>query len=514
MDNNNDNKSEKSEIIKNATFIDLIVFKEELLKLMKDMKSEVNNKLTSEFQKFKNIMNNNQTKFSSIESLYLSKLNFIEEREKILTKIKNTEEEFEKSIIKQNIIVDNCNKDLRKACFKYDKIIMDNLYIPSLIGQACQFPNLKEYILSNKDDLDNCISFIKQKEIDLKLFKTKVDESIIKFNFQTKMTLDNNTELIKIKIDDFEKKFYDNLNEFRSIIKNMSLNINLNSSKIKEQEIKNDEKIEILNNLQKNYEKSEKNISNLFLNINSMKNEIENIKRNIIEILSLLSKNNSTNNIQENYEIIGNIKNQNNLVNNNYILEQSKENNYNNNSYENIKYDINKYKYNLFEKDQKIVEDKINGININNFENKDNINLDINKKFKNMFSPIKKNSELLDNINKQIKSLVILDNLKNKENLNSDNSIINKNIDLEKNELNSSEINKSYNSNDKANVKDIENENNKNNNILIMNNKNKPNNENIISRIKNKSQFFYRKNENNNYNNSFSKKKIVKKIKK
>jgi hypothetical protein len=120
----------------------------------------------------------------------------------------------------------------------------------------------------------------------------------------------------------------------------------------------------------------------------------------------------------------------------------------------------------------------------------------------------------LDNINKQIKSLVILDNVKNKENLNSDNSIINKNIDLEKNELNSSEIIKSYNSNDKANVKDIENENNKNNNILIMNNKNKPNNENIISRIKKKSKFFYRKNENNNYNNSFSKKKIVKKIKK
>ena len=31
----------------------------------------------------------------------------------------------------------------------------------------------------------------------------------------------------KIKIDDFEKKFYDNLNEFRSVIKNMSLSFSL-----------------------------------------------------------------------------------------------------------------------------------------------------------------------------------------------------------------------------------------------------------------------------------------------
>ena len=156
MENNQSSKENKPEIMKNASFLDLIVFKEEILKLMKDLKSEINSKLSSEFQKYRNLMNISQNKFLSIESSFLSKLNYIEEKEEILNKIKTIEEEFEKNLMKQNIIINNCSKDLRNACFKYDKIIVDNLYIPSLIGQACQFPNLKEYILANKDAIDSC----------------------------------------------------------------------------------------------------------------------------------------------------------------------------------------------------------------------------------------------------------------------------------------------------------------------------------------------------------------------
>ena len=241
MDNNKPSKENKAGIIKNISFLDLIVFKEELLTIIKDIKSEIAKKLASEFQKYNDLINKIQNKYSSLESTFLTKINFVEEKGEILSRIKNAEEAFENNIMKQSIIINNCNKELKNACYKYDKIIMDNLYVPSLIGQACQFSNLKEYILANKNTIDSCLSYNKQKDIDLKLYKSKIDESVIKFNYQMKMTLDNNTQLIKIKIEEFENKFNDTLNEIQSAIKKISLNTNSNKIKIKEQELKKDE---------------------------------------------------------------------------------------------------------------------------------------------------------------------------------------------------------------------------------------------------------------------------------
>ena len=328
MDNDKPPHEIKKEIIKNVSFHELIAFKEDLLNIMKDMKSEFGTKITSEFKKYNSLMDKFQNKFKFVETSFLSKLNYIEEKEGILSKIKETKEEFEKHLMRQNIIINNCTNDLRNSCFKYDKIIMDNLHVPSLIGQACQFPNLKEYILSNKEAIDNCLIYNKQKDMDLKLFKTKIDESIIKFNFQMKMTLDNNTQLIKIKIDDFEKKYYDNLKEIQNAVKNLSLNINQNKIRINEQEVKNDEIMELLKKFKKKSEKNEKNITNLYNSVNSMKNDISNIKRNFIEVLSLLStKDNNKDVIKEFNDIINNINNHINTENNNYIYEHSTKNN-------------------------------------------------------------------------------------------------------------------------------------------------------------------------------------------
>ena len=321
MDNINTLKEVKPELLKNTTFHDLIAFKEELLKCMKDMKSEISTKLETEFKKYNDLMDKYQNKISSIEQSFLSKLNYIEEKEIVFLKIKSIKEELENNIMKQNIIINNCNKDLKNACFKYDKIIMDNLYVPTLIGQACQFQNLKEYILANKDSIDSCISFNKQKEIDLKLFKSKIDDNIIKFNYQTKTLLDNNTQLIKIKIEDFEKKYYHNLSEFRDAIKKLSLDTNQNRILINEK-IKN-ENYEILKELQKQSNKNQNNISDLFYNINSMKNDINNIKNNLINIISLFPQTNSNKLEKEYNDIINKIKNQINIENNNYIYKKS-----------------------------------------------------------------------------------------------------------------------------------------------------------------------------------------------
>lgn len=311
--------------IKSISFHDLINFKEELLTLMKEIKSEVNKKLTIELLNFNTLVEKTQNKINSLETSYLSKLNFIEEREKIFSKIQKIEEEIEKNLAKQNIENDKINKDLSNACYKYDAFIIDNLQIPPLIGPQCQFPNLKEYILTYKETLDSCIAFNKQKEIDFKMFKTKIDNIIAKFNIQSKMTLEHNSQLIKMKMEGLEKKMDENFSDIRENIKTLSSNINVNWNKINDNEIKTTEKFEILIQFQKDLEEKDKNINDLYSNNDSMKNDIKTVKRNIAEALSLISKSNSSkNNMEKNFNDI--INNLNKKIN--YNFTRAKKGNY------------------------------------------------------------------------------------------------------------------------------------------------------------------------------------------
>lgn len=323
--NNISHKQIEAHAIKNVSFHDLINFKEEILTLMKEIKSEVNKKLNIELLNFNTLVEKAQDKISSLETSYLSKLNFLEEREKIFTKLQKIEEEIEKNLAKQNIDNDKINKDLSNACYKYDTFIIDNLQIPPLIGPQCQFPNLKEYILTYKEALDSCIAFNKQKELDFKMFKTKIDNIIAKFNIQSKMTLEHNSQLIKMKMEGLEKKMDDNFTEIRDNIKTLSSNVSVNWNKINENEIKTQEKFEILIQFQKDMEEKDKNINDLYSNNDSMKNDIKTVKKNLAEALSLISKsNNSKNNMEKNFNDI--ISSLNKKIN--YNFTRSKKVNY------------------------------------------------------------------------------------------------------------------------------------------------------------------------------------------
>ena len=165
--------------------------------------------------------------------------------------------------------------------------------------------------------MDSCITFNKQKEIDFKMFKTKIDNIIAKFNIQSKMTLEHNSQLIKMKMEGLEKKMDENLTEIKDNVKTLSSNININWNKIKDNEIKTQEKFEILIQFQKDMEEKDKNINDLYLNNDSMKNDIKTVKRNISQALSLITKNNNSNaNIEKNFNDI--IKNLNKKINYNF----------------------------------------------------------------------------------------------------------------------------------------------------------------------------------------------------
>lgn len=49
-------------------------------------------------------------------------------------------------VMSLDIRVNSLQKEFSNACYKYDKIYLDNLNLPGIIGEFCRYKNLKEYL--------------------------------------------------------------------------------------------------------------------------------------------------------------------------------------------------------------------------------------------------------------------------------------------------------------------------------------------------------------------------------
>ncbi len=49
-------------------------------------------------------------------------------------------------ILSIDIKLGSLQKEFSNACYKYDKIFLDNLHVPGTIGDYCKYKNLREYI--------------------------------------------------------------------------------------------------------------------------------------------------------------------------------------------------------------------------------------------------------------------------------------------------------------------------------------------------------------------------------
>ena len=49
-------------------------------------------------------------------------------------------------LITHGVKLNGVQKDIKEACSKYDKIYLENLFIPGIIGEFCKFKNNREFV--------------------------------------------------------------------------------------------------------------------------------------------------------------------------------------------------------------------------------------------------------------------------------------------------------------------------------------------------------------------------------
>ena len=99
-------------------------------------------KLKKSIEEFENTLNEIKDK-NNIFSEQTQSIKYLEEK---LTSIEKKTNKNKDDLINYDVKFTSLRKDFSEACFKYDKLFLNNLSIPGLIGHSCKFKNIKEFV--------------------------------------------------------------------------------------------------------------------------------------------------------------------------------------------------------------------------------------------------------------------------------------------------------------------------------------------------------------------------------
>ena len=498
--------------VKHVSLKDFILFKEEFLQTLGEFKKEMNENFYNE-QKNNNLFQNKISNLISIQNdnninSFLSKINFIEEKNEIISYIKKVEKTINNQIMINNLNLSTCKKDLSEACFKYDKIVADNLLIPGIIGTSCQFPNLREFLLNKKEEISNNIFETKKNSREIKENKNKMDGLFEQLKFQI-ITIRNNFQtLIDIKMDEIKEKFENFIKVVNDRVGTLNIKNNEYVINLKTQEDKMIKEVKFIENIKQEIFENNSNTINLISNnnknilshLNQKKNEFKSMEKNILELSMLLSK-------KENSRENKNTKIKETIINNfnKMMIDLIKENfiNEKKNEFDNNFYNFNMLNNNL--PNSKLIN--LNNNNSNETINDNQINQNLNMK---TISEDKESNE--DSIKKKIKIKLNTNekNIKIKSKISNNININIKNELKKENPLNEEEkpliIDEKKSENDLIKINSLNN-NEQKQNILIIENKSKNNNLEEVKSINYEIKSIIKNNKKDNQNENINKDK-------
>ena len=324
---------------------DFSFFQNEILKDIKNLENKVYDKISLISKTFQNTALIIEQKYENAKVCMdeiIQKL----ETENLIGKIDDRLDKFSTKIEEMTVVTNtklaSFQKDLSNACFKYDKIFLNNISSPGLIGDGCPYPTMKAFLEFMNDKIKEMISSKEKNAIDFKRYTDWVKSTLDKFKKEINENKNSNYEFLVNEMKKYDKKTTEKINAVEdrlSFIKieNGTYNYNLNrkweelEEKLKLFYTMNDNLINVYNNNRKEfiqvkskfndlsdyfkdmkYNKNNINVKGLFddlskkikINMKKQKTITEPTKLNIlpsIEEISKINLNKKYNNTEQNF---------------------------------------------------------------------------------------------------------------------------------------------------------------------------------------------------------------------
>ena len=164
---------------------DFIYFQDEVLKDIKNLEIKFNEKSA---EMTKNINETKSSTETNIKKLYgllvdvSEKLEHSEEIIKLSSQLTTFQKKLEDFTINSRIKTNTLEKEINNMTIKYDKIFINNLMVPRLIGNSCPYPSLSNFIENANKKINDLITEKKKQGMDLKSYKDKLENIIGQFN--------------------------------------------------------------------------------------------------------------------------------------------------------------------------------------------------------------------------------------------------------------------------------------------------------------------------------------------
>ena len=225
---------------------DINLFKDETLKTLRDIEKQLLEKL-----KLKNI--ETETKIANFDS----KLTRFQEYNKrmyesyvqqhvFLEKIKYLNEfksDTETRLISFDVKLSSFLSDLADIKSRYDKLFLENLTVPGIIGTSCKFASISDYInynINTSDQLKIDKDFMKKQIKELKSKNEKIEKNLA-------VSIQNTISKCKLytdtKFNEIKNFYIQKFNEINEILDNTKIKIEENV--LKNEQISNSMKNEI-----------------------------------------------------------------------------------------------------------------------------------------------------------------------------------------------------------------------------------------------------------------------------
>ena len=329
-------ENEQNMITKNT---ELNLFKDEVLKKIRDLETKLTSKITSkelvlnsDYQSFTsklNLLINNNKELSLTIAAQKVKLDKVSELEAFKNKV-------DSMLISHEFRIKNNSDEIGKIKTKYDKIVADNLYVTGHIGSACQFRNLSEYLSFSIAEASRLKMENDQLKKDIRDIKNKWDgimKSMMHMNDTTAKLCnnytDNKQQYFQKALEHTQKELDQKSLDMRAVMTKYQNDSDQKLIELREEVNKLIQSESNINNLindnfyicerqreeiKKNISESEENITNHKTILKDLDNKIKSLEEKIKSLYGLSSK------VTRLYDIVENNRSNNfNNTNNNNV---------------------------------------------------------------------------------------------------------------------------------------------------------------------------------------------------
>ena len=271
--------------MKEITRNDFNLFQDEILGLIKKNDTKSTEKilqLASNIQKT-DLMS--EQKFENFKYIIEDMLKNLESNKAIIKlndKIIDLTNKIEELKNTNNTKISNFERELSNACFKYDKIFLNNISSPGLIGNGCPFPTMRAFLEFTNSKIKEFVGMKDKFNMDFQKYHDWVKSSLDKVKEEMNITKEEISNNLKKEIKNYDKRSMDKMNVVEDKlsfirIENGRYNYNLNKKTEELEEklqlfyVMNDNLVKLYNKARKELLDTQKELNNIVKYLNYIK---------------------------------------------------------------------------------------------------------------------------------------------------------------------------------------------------------------------------------------------------